>query len=230
MQPFVSPNGREEGYAMIETFPHSARNTVQRKPSRGHYDTATIYPIIDEALICHVGFVQDGQPYVIPTLHARQGDRLLLHGSRASRLLRHVAAGSQVCITITLVDGIVLARSVFHHSINYRSVVIFGHGQVIADADERLAALEAFTERLLPGRWQEARGPNPVELKQTAIVAVPIDSASAKIRSGPPSDEETDMDLPVWAGVLPIQQVVGVPVPDPALHAGIDLPQSVRRS
>lgn len=214
---------------MIETFPQTSRNKVQRKPARGHYDTTTIYPIIDEALICHVGFVQDGQPFVIPTLHARQGDRLLLHGSRASRLLRHVAAGGEVCITITLVDGIVLARSVFHHSINYRSVVIFGRGEVIDDADARLAALEAFTERLLPGRWQEARLPNAVELKQTAIVAVPIDSASAKIRSGPPLDDDADLDLPLWAGVLPIRQVVGQPQPDPALPTNIELPDSVRQ-
>lgn len=214
---------------MNDVFPQTLRNKVQRKPARGHYDTATIYPIVDEALVCHVGFVQDGQPYVIPTLHARQGDRLLLHGSRASRLMRHLAAGGEVCITITLVDGIVLARSVFHHSINYRSVVIFGRGETIADPAERLAALEAFTERLVPGRWQEARPPNPVELKQTAVVAVPIDTASAKIRSGPPGDDEADMDLPIWAGVLPLQQIVGFPLPDPALPDGVDLPASVRQ-
>lgn len=213
---------------MSDAFPQTPRNKVQRKPARGHYDTATIYPIVDEALICHVGFMQDGQPYVIPTLHARQGDRLLLHGSRASRLMRHLAAGGEVCITITLVDGIVLARSVFHHSINYRSVVIFGHGETITDPAERLAALEAFTERLVPGRWQEVRLPNPIELKQTAVVAVPIDTASAKIRSGPPGDDEADMNLPVWAGVLPLQQIVGSPLPDPALPDGVGLPESVR--
>ena len=167
---------------MTDAFPKTARNKVKRMPERGHYDAATIYPIIDAALICHVGFALEGQPYVIPTLHARQGDTILLHGAKGSRLLRHIQSGGEVCITITLIDGIVLARSVFHHSINYRSVVLFGNGAVIADDQARLQALEAFTERLIPGRWQDARQPNALELKQTTIVAVPIESASAKIR------------------------------------------------
>jgi uncharacterized protein len=213
---------------VTDAFPKTKRNQVKRMPERGHYDAATIYPIVDAALICHVGFVLDGQPFVIPTLHARQDDTILLHGAKGSRLLRHVQAGGQVCITITLIDGIVLARSVFHHSINYRSAVLFGSGAVIADDQARLQALEAFTERLIPGRWQDARPPNPLELKQTTIVAVPIESASAKLRSGPPGDEAEDYELPVWAGVLPLRQGLGTPVADPQLKPGVELPDYLR--
>ena len=160
-------------------YEHTPRNQVKRHPERGAYDAATIYPIVDAALICHVGFVLDGQPFVIPTLHARQGDTILLHGSRTSRLLQHAQAGGELCITVTLLDGIVLARAVFSHSINYRSAVLFGQGQPIEDADAQMAALEAFTEKLIPGRWNDARLPSPTEMRQTAIVAVPIASASA---------------------------------------------------
>ena len=213
---------------MTNTFPKTARNKVKRMPERGHYDAATIYPIIDAALICHVGFALEGQPYVIPTLHARQGDTILLHGAKGSRLLRHIQSGGEVCITVTLIDGIVLARSVFHHSINYRSVVLFGTGAVIADDQARLQALEAFTERLIPGRWQDARQPNALELKQTTIVAVPIASASAKLRSGPPGDESEDYDLPVWAGVLPLQQIAGAPLADPQLRPSVEIPAYIR--
>jgi nitroimidazol reductase NimA-like FMN-containing flavoprotein (pyridoxamine 5'-phosphate oxidase superfamily) len=211
-----------------DTFPKTTRNKVKRLPERGHYDTATIYPIVDAALICHVGFVLEGQPFVIPTLHARQGDTILLHGAKGSRLLRYVQTGGQVCITVTHVDGIVLARSVFHHSINYRSAVLFGKGAVIVDAQAQLQALEAFTERLIPGRWQDARPPNALELKQTTVVAVQIESASAKLRSGPPGDEADDLDLPVWAGVLPIRQVAGAPLADPQLRPGVELPDYIR--
>jgi nitroimidazol reductase NimA-like FMN-containing flavoprotein (pyridoxamine 5'-phosphate oxidase superfamily) len=211
-----------------DTFLKTTRNKVKRLPERGHYDTATIYPIVDAALICHVGFVLEGQPFVIPTLHARQGDTILLHGAKGSRLLRYVQTGGQVCITVTHVDGIVLARSVFHHSINYRSAVLFGKGAVIVDAQAQLQALEAFTERLIPGRWQDARPPNALELKQTTVVAVHIESASAKLRSGPPGDEADDLDLPVWAGVLPIRQVAGAPLADPQLRPGVELPDYIR--
>jgi uncharacterized protein len=211
-----------------QAFSITARNKVKRHPERGSYDSATIYPIIDEALICHVGFVQDGQPFVIPTLHARQADTILLHGAKGSRLLRHIEAGGDVCITITLLDGIVLARSVFSHSINYRSAVLFGRGQIVVEEAECLRALEAFTERLIPGRWQDARPPNPVELKQTTIVAVAIEGASAKIRSGPPKDGEADLDLPVWAGVLPLHQVAGAPIADPQLSTEVDVPAYIR--
>lgn len=213
---------------MTREFLQTPRNKVRRVPERAHYDAATIYPIIDEALICHVGFVQDDQPFVIPMLHARWGDKILLHGARASRLMRHIEAGGEVCIAITLVDGIVLARSVFHHSVNYRSVVIFGRGEVITGDEARMQALQAFTERLIPGRWDDARPPNRVEFKQTAILAVSIDSASAKVRSGPPGDEEEDIDLPVWAGVLPVQQLFGPPLPDLRLKPGVEVPDYVR--
>jgi RimJ/RimL family protein N-acetyltransferase/nitroimidazol reductase NimA-like FMN-containing flavoprotein (pyridoxamine 5'-phosphate oxidase superfamily) len=210
-------------------FAKTPRNKVKRLAERGSYDPAIIYPIVDAALICHVGFVLGGQPYMIPTLHARQGDTILLHGAKGSRMLRHVAAGGEVCIAMTLTDGIVLARSVFHHSINYRSAVLFGRGAPITDDDARMAALEAFTERLLPGRWADARPPNLVELKQTTIVAVPIESASAKTRGGPPGDEPADLDLPVWAGVLPLRQLAEAPQADPTLRPGIDIPDYLVR-
>ena len=213
---------------MAEPFPKTPRNRVKRHPERGRYDPAEIYPIVDAALICHVGFVYDQQPVVIPTLHARQGDTILLHGAKGSRLLRHVEAGGDVCITITLVDGIVLARSVFNHSINYRSAVIFGRGTPLDGEQARLEALAAFTERLVPGRWADARQPSAVELKQTSIVAVPIESASAKIRSGPPKDDAEDMELPVWAGVLPLYQASGSPVADPDLQPGVEVPEYIR--
>jgi len=211
-----------------QLFPKTARNQVLRHPERGQYDSAVIYPIVDEAIICHVGFVLDEQPYVVPTLHARQGDTILLHGAKASRLLRHVEAGGELCIAITIVDGIVLARSVFSHSINYRSAVLFGSGSIIRDEHERLQALAAFTERLIPGRWADARPPNPVELKQTTIVAVAIESASAKIRTGPPKDAEDDLELPVWAGVLPLYQTSGPPVAVPGLAEAIEVPDYLR--
>jgi nitroimidazol reductase NimA-like FMN-containing flavoprotein (pyridoxamine 5'-phosphate oxidase superfamily) len=211
-----------------DLFPTTPRNRLKRLPERGSYDPAIIYPIVDEALICHVGFVVDTQPFVIPTLHARRDDTILLHGARGSRLLRHIQAGGDVCITVTLVDGIVLARSVFHHSINYRSAVLFGKGILIEGDEARLRALEAFTERLIPGRWDDARPPNTIELKQTTIVAVAIESASAKVRTGPPRDEEDDMELPVWAGVLPLRQAVGAPLPDPHLAGSATLPGYIR--
>lgn len=213
---------------MTTSFAKTARNQVRRHPERGRYDPAEIYPIVDAALICHVGFVIDGQPYVIPTLHARDGDSILLHGARASRMLQHATAGGELCITVTHIDGLVLARSVFSHSVNYRSALLFGRGRLIEDADEQMQALAAFTERLLPGRWEDARPPSPTELRQTLIVAVAIESASAKIRSGPPKDAADDLELPVWAGVVPFQQAVGAPVPDPQLAAGIALPEYIR--
>lgn len=209
---------------MTSEYAKTPRNQVKRLRERGHYDVATIYPIIDEALICHVGFVLDEQPFVIPTIHARVGDTILLHGAKASRMLRHLEAGGSVCITCTLIDGIVLARSVFHHSMNYRSAVVFGQGQPITDEEERLQALEAFTERLMAGRWADVRPPNKVEMKQTTVVAVPIESASAKMRIGPPKDDEEDYDLPVWAGVLPLAIQPGAPIADARLRDDIAVP------
>jgi nitroimidazol reductase NimA-like FMN-containing flavoprotein (pyridoxamine 5'-phosphate oxidase superfamily) len=179
------------------------RIRVKREPQRARYDRETIEAILDEALVCHLGFEVDGQPYVIPTLHARVGDRLYVHGSAASRLLRHLAGGARVCVTVTLVDGLVLARSVFNHSVNYRSAVVFGTATLVEDAEKR-EALRALTEQLAPGRWDEARQPTEQELKATWILSLPIDEASAKVRTGPEEDEPEDLDLPVWAGVVPV--------------------------
>lgn len=199
----------------MDTFTQTDRNTVKRLPQRGRYERETVNAILDEGFVCHVGFVQDGQPFVIPTLHARDGDTLLLHGSSASRLMKYAGAGGAVCVTVTHVDGIVLARSIFNHSINYRSAVLFGKGQLLTEPEAKLAALAMFTERLLPGRWDDAREPNRKELKATAVVAIPIDSASAKVRTGPPHDDDEDLALPVWAGVLPLHQQYGTPLADP---------------
>ena len=202
-------------------------NRLRRIPERGIYDKETIYQIIDDALICHVGLVQDGRPFVIPTLHARRDDEILLHGATTSRLIRHAQAGNQLCLTFTHVDGIVLARSVFHHSINYRSVVLFGQGQLVQGDQANMDALEQFTERLLPGRWDDARSPNAKELKATSIVAISIESASAKVRSGEPGDDEEDYALPHWAGVLPVRQEVGSPEPDGRLADDTPLPDYI---
>ncbi|HUN24244.1 MAG TPA: pyridoxamine 5'-phosphate oxidase family protein [Anaerolineales bacterium] len=188
------------------------KNRVKRRPDRGHYDTATIYQIIDESMLCHIGFVQDGQPFVIPALHARKDDQLLVHGASASRLLKHIQEGNAVSVSITIIDGIVLAKTVFNQSVNYRSVVVFGKGRLIEDEDEKIQALEHLTERLMPGVWEAARKPSTTELKATSIVSISIESASAKIRSGSPKDDLEDQGLPAWAGVLPIRQVIGAPI------------------
>jgi nitroimidazol reductase NimA-like FMN-containing flavoprotein (pyridoxamine 5'-phosphate oxidase superfamily) len=203
------------------------RTTVRRLPKRGHYDRETIAAILDEGLVCHVGFVVDGQPYVIPTVYARVGERLCLHGSAVSRMLRTLAGGVPVCVTVTLLDGLVLARSVFNHSMNYRSVVVLGTATALED-DEKRNALEAIAEHVAPGRWKEARGPNETELKATLVLSLPLDEASAKVRTGPPVDEDEDYGLPYWAGVLPLALAAGSPVDDPRLPPGIARPPSVR--
>jgi nitroimidazol reductase NimA-like FMN-containing flavoprotein (pyridoxamine 5'-phosphate oxidase superfamily) len=208
----------------VESFDQTALNRVTRLPKRGAYDRETVYAIVDASPICHVGFVGDGQPFVIPTIHARVGDTLYFHGSAASRMQRHLGAGAPLCVTVTHLDGIVLARSVFHHSMNYRSAVLFGHGEMLTDPDERMAALRAVSEHLLPGRWDDSRGPNSQELKATSIVRMAIESASAKVQADGPSDEAEDYALPVWAGVLPIEHRWGAPVPDVVLREGIALP------
>lgn len=208
-------------------FTQTEKNRIKRLPKRGHYDRETIYRILDEALICHVGFVEEGQPYVIPTNFARMEDSLILHGARASRLLKHVEAGHPVCVEATIVDGLVLARSVFHHSINYRSVVLFGKGRPVEDEGEKLSALKAVTEHILPGRWQEARLPNSKELNATRVVAIRIDEASAKVRMGPPVDEEEDYGMPVWAGVLPLREQPQPPVRDELLAEDLPLPDYI---
>ncbi len=208
-------------------FAQTERSKLKRLPKRGDYDREIIYGIIDEALICHVGFVQDNQPFVIPTIHARVDDNIVLHGSKASRLLKYVESGGEVCITATMLDGLVLARSVFHHSMNYRSAVLFGTGRAIEGESEKLRALEAVSEHVMPGRWQDARKPNRKELNATTVVSIPIEDASAKIRTGPPVDEPEDYDLPIWAGVVPIKQKAFTPENDPQLGAGITVPDYV---
>ena len=208
-------------------FNKTKKTRIQRLPKRGHYDRETIYQILDEALICHVGFVEDDQPYVIPINFARVGDAIVLHGAKASRLLKHIEAGHPICVEATIVDGLVLARSVFHHSVNYRSVVLFGTGRLVVDEQEKLAALEAVTEHLIPGRWKEARLPNPKELNATSVVSIRIDEASAKVRVGPPVDDEEDYTLPVWAGVLPLRELPLSPIQDELQSEGVPVPQYV---
>lgn len=205
-------------------FAKTEKNSIKRLPKRGYYDRETIYRILDEALICHVGFVENGQPYVIPINFARLGDCIVLHGAKASRLLKHIEAGNPVCVEATIVDGLVLARSVFHHSLNYRSVVLFGLGRLVVDEQEKLAALGAVAEHLIPGRWKEARLPNQKELNATSVVSIRIDEASAKVRVGPPVDEEEDYQLPVWAGVLPLQEVPLAPIQDELQSNDLPLP------
>ena len=209
------------------SFPKTRRNTVKRLPNRGDYDRAMIYPIIDTALICHVGFVIDGQPYVIPTIHARSDDSLILHGSAASRMFEHIASGEPICVTVTHVDGLVLARSTFHSSMNYRSAVVFGRGQLIEEQQEKLAALAVLTEKLMPGRWADTRQPTAQELKATSVIRMQIESASAKTRTGPANDDEEDYALAMWAGVLPMQMGWGQPIDDPRLAEGIRLPEYI---
>jgi uncharacterized protein len=212
----------------MERFAPTERTTLKRLPKRAEYDRERVYAILDEAFICHVGFVVEGQPVVIPTGYGRIGNVLYIHGSAASRMLRTLGGGVDVCVTVTLVDGLVLARSVFHHSFNYRSVVVFGRARVVTETAEKVAALHAFTEHVIPGRWQEAREPNDGELKATTVLALPLEEASAKIRTGPPIDDEEDYALPVWAGVLPLRLVTAEAIKDEQLPADIALPDYVR--
>jgi uncharacterized protein len=200
----------------------SQRTRIRRVPARGAYDRATIDAILDEGLIAHLGFAVDGQPYVIPTLHARVGDTVYVHGSAASRMIRTLTAGAPSCLTVTLIDAMVLARSAFHHSMNYRSVVVLGEARAVADPAELLVALQAFTEKLVPGRWDEVRRPSAKELKGTRALALSLDEASAKARSGPPVDDEADHELDVWAGIIPLSLVAAAPVADPRLREGIE--------
>ncbi len=205
-------------------FDPTPRSKVRRLAERASYDSAEIYPILDAVLVCHVAFVADGQPFSIPTLFARLDDTLLLHGSPGSRLLRHLQAGNEVCISVAAADGLVLAKSAFHHSVNYRSAVIFGRGRKVEGAEENLEALRAFSEKILPGRWDEVRPPNAAELRVTGVAAVEISSASAKSRSGGPKDDPIDAELALWTGVLPLRQVAGAPQPE----ADLPLPESVK--
>ena len=199
----------------------STRTRVRRMPARADYERETVEAILDKAMVAHLGFSADGQPYVVPTLHARVGEQVYFHGSSASRTVRALAAGAQMCLTVTLLDGLVLARSAVHHSVNYRSVVVLGQARGIVEPTEKMTAIEAFTERLIPGRWDEVRGPTAKELKAIQVLALPLDEASAKLRVGPPVDDEEDYVLDTWAGVIPVSTVAGEPIPDERLPEGV---------
>jgi len=207
-----------------ESFAPTERTRVVREPHRGVYDRTEIYKILDEGFVCHVGFETGGQPFVIPTLYARVGDAIYFHGSAASRMLRGAAASVPVCITVTLTDGLVLARSVFNHSMNYRSVVALGKATLVDSPAEKLGALHAFTEKILPGRWEDARQPNEKELKATSILKLPLTEISAKVRSGPVLDDEEDYALPVWAGIVPLHLQAEAPVRDDRCDPAIPTP------
>jgi hypothetical protein len=213
----------------MSTFTPTERTQVRRLPKRGAYDRETVFKILDEAFVCHVGFVVDGQPYVIPTNFGRAGDTLYLHGSAASRMLRTLSEGIPVCVTVTLVDGLVLARSAFHHSANYRSVVVLGTARLVSDPAEKMEALRLFTEHIMKGRWDDIRQPTEQELKGTTVLALPLEEVSAKIRTGGPIDDEEDYALPIWAGVLPLPVTPGTPIPDARLKAGIAVPENVAK-
>ena len=198
----------------VMSYAPTPRTAVHRLKKRAAYDKATVHAILDEGYICHIGFAVDSQPYVIPTLYARDGERLVFHGAMASRMLRTLGAGVDLCLTVTLVDGLVLARSAFHHSINYRSVVVLGRAQLLVDPAERLRALQVITDHAVPNRWQQVRGPNELELRQTSVLALSLQEVSAKVRSGPPVDDDEDYVLPIWAGVVPIETHLGKSITD----------------
>ena len=212
------------GEAESKPFQPTAKTTLKRLPKRGVFDREAVYKILDEAFICHVGFVVDGQPFVIPTGYARVDDTLYIHGSAASRMLRALATGIDVCVTVTLLDGLVLARSAFHHSVNYRSVVVLGKARLVESNEEKMTALEAFTEQVVRGRWAEIRWPNEQELKATSVLALPLEEVSAKVRTGPPLDDEEDMNWPVWAGVVPLSLAAAAPIPAPDLRVDVATP------
>jgi uncharacterized protein len=205
----------------------TAKTKLKRLPKRGNFERETINKILDEGFICHIGFVVNNQPFVIPTSYARKGDNLIIHGSAASRMMRSLSEEIQVCVTVTLIDGLVLARSAFHHSMNYRSVVIFGKAKVISDENEKFDALYALTEHIVPNRWAEIRPPTKNELKATTVLSLPLQEASAKIRTGNPVDDEEDYEMNVWAGVLPFDFKVGKPIADERLKDGVSIPQNV---
>jgi hypothetical protein len=205
-------------------FPQTERTTLKRLPKRGVYDRELVYKILDEGFICHVGFAVDGQPFVIPTGYARIDNQLFIHGSQVSRMLRTLSTGIDVCVAVTLVDGLVLARSAFHHSINYRSVVIFGRASMVEEMEAKLVALRTFSEHVVPGRWDDVREPNEQELRATTVLSLPLEEVSAKVRTGPPLDDEEDYALDVWAGVIPLRMVAGQPIDDPRLPKTVEQP------
>ena len=213
---------------MPDNYSPTARTRVVRESHRGVYDRETAYKILDEGFICHVGFVVEGQPFVIPTGYGRAGDNLYIHGSAASRMLRNLDQGVAVCVTVTLLAGLVLARSIFNHSMNYRSVVVLGTAVAVENPQEKLEALRRLSEHILPGRWQESRQPDPKELKATLVMRLPINEFSAKVRQGPPIDDEEDYAFPTWAGVIPLEMVAGAPIDDPRLEPGRVVPEYVK--
>ncbi len=213
----------------MSQFTPTPRTQVRRLADRGRYDSETVHQILDEGFLCHVGFVLDGQPFVIPTGYARVDDAVYIHGSAASRMLKTLAGGVQVCVTVTLVDGFVLARSAFHHSMNYRSVVMLGRATAVEDLEEKKRALEAFTEHIVQGRWNYVRPVREVELKQTSVLRLPLNEVSAKVRTGPPKDDAEDYELPIWAGVLPLRLTPGDPIADAKLPMGTPLPDHLRK-
>jgi uncharacterized protein len=208
----------------LNSYTSTPRTRVKRLNKRAVYDKAQVHAILDEGYLCHVGFVRDGQPFVIPTLYARAEEMLYIHGSGVSRMLNTLAEGVEVCVTVTLVDAYVLARSAFHHSMNYRSVVILGRAHLLEERQEMLRALEAITEHVVPGRWSEVRAPNELEMRQTAVLALPLQEVSAKVRMGPPVDDEEDYALPIWAGVVPICSTLAEPLADGRVPPGIEAP------
>lgn len=207
----------------MDSYTPTSRTKVRRLPKRASYDRLAVYGILDEGFVCHVGFAVDSQPYVIPTVYARAEATLYVHGSAASRMLRTLTQRVPVCITVTLLDGLVLARSAFHHSLNYRSVVVIGNARLVDDPEEKLRALHSITNHVAPRRWEEVRAPNALELKQSSVLALPLEEVSAKIRSGPPVDDEADYSLPIWAGVVPVSTQLGRPISDGRVPA--DLPE-----
>jgi len=214
---------------MSEPYTPSARTRVVREAHRGAYDRETVYRILDEGFICHVGFIVDQQPFVIPTGYGRAGDNLYIHGSAASRMLRRIDQGISVCVTVTLLDGLVLARSIFNQSMNYRSVVVLGTAVAVQNPTEKLEALRALSEHILPGRWNDSRKPNEKELKATLVLRLPITEFSAKVRQGPPIDDEEDYLFPTWAGVVPLHLVTGVPIPDERTDRDREVPEYAQR-
>lgn len=222
-----SQPGSDAEISKMDSTTQTERTTVKRFPARGHYERETIDAILDEGFICHVGFVIESQPFVIPTGYARVGDLVYIHGSSASRMLRNLSQGINVCVTVTLIDGLVLARSAFHHSMNYRSVVILGTAERVSDIGEKNVALEALTEHIVPGRWADVRWPNDLELKATTVLKLAIDEASAKIRTGGPIDDEEDYAMDVWAGVLPLNLESAAPIADERLDPSISPPSYV---
>ena len=211
----------------MNTYKITERNKVKRVPKRGNYDRETVYDILDAAFVCHVGFVIDGQPFVIPTAYGRDGDIVYIHGATKSRMLVNLEKGIPVCLTVTHLDGIVVARSTFHSSVNYRSAVIFGQAKPVRD-DLKNHALKVITNNIIDGRWEEARPPYEKELKGTSVLGIEIESASAKIRIGGPNDEKEDYDLDIWAGIIPLQMIAGKPVADELLRQGLPIPPSAK--